>query len=244
MDLVARAHDARLIGSVLILLLFLPSAGAAAGAARQPLFSEPLSHAVLSHAAVAVECASDDCLDRRGALHREDGHQPVRRGESTTMAERAQPAACPSADDGNDLPIGLVVPRARLRYGENPVLLLYLLDEHAYTPEQVGLERAARDLDLRRRTSGYTHSLRGANRPHDDHRRVADRDGLHGVHRRLESDDPADAEQAGVPDRAGVRRPGLQNYAYCCRHAPRKDSPRTCRTPSRGTIATSACSSG
>jgi hypothetical protein len=39
---------------------------------------------------------------------------------------------------GNDLPIGLVVPRARLRYGENPTLLLYLLDEHAYTPEQVG----------------------------------------------------------------------------------------------------------
>jgi hypothetical protein len=39
---------------------------------------------------------------------------------------------------GNDLPIGLVVPRARIRYGEHPTLLLYFLDEHAYTPEQVG----------------------------------------------------------------------------------------------------------
>jgi hypothetical protein len=39
----------------------------------------------------------------------------------------------------NDLPVMLEASRARVRYGSDPELLLYFLDDHAYRPEPGGL---------------------------------------------------------------------------------------------------------
>ena len=94
------------------------------------------------------------------------------------------------------------------------MLLLYLLDEHAYTPEQVG---SSEQRAIWISGGGRADILIRSEEP-IDHMTITVESPIATVFTvsigRIESDDAADAEQAGDPDRAGVRRAGLQNYAY------------------------------
>jgi hypothetical protein len=130
-----------LIGSVLILLLFLPyswSGGGGPPGNRYFLSLYPtlffLTPPLVSNVPVMIAWIGGALFTAKMVTN------PFVAAKFTYLtAERGAARRLPvELTMGNDLPIGLVVPRARLRYGENPVLLLYLLDEHAYTPEQVG----------------------------------------------------------------------------------------------------------